>query len=56
MSAAQDLVEVTRDEHCNLVLRQSSWPDGDVEILIHRDHEQQFLDNLCDFLGIRSFP
>jgi hypothetical protein len=54
--AHQNMISVGRDEHGNLVLKQDRWPDDseDATILIHRDYEQQFLDNLCDFLGIGS--
>jgi hypothetical protein len=45
-----------RDEHGDLLIMQDDYPNDDTSIRIHRDYEAQFLDNLCDMLGVQSFP
>jgi hypothetical protein len=52
--AEQASVLARRDEYGNLLLIQREWPDDEVTILVHRDYEMQFLDSLCDLVGIAS--
>ena len=54
--AAQEPITIGRDDNGNLVLTQDRWPDDGACIFINRDYEDAFLDRLCDFLGIPSFP
>jgi hypothetical protein len=53
--AAQDPITVERDNHGNLVLRQSCRSDVEDVIVVRRDYEQQFLDALSQEMGIPSF-
>jgi hypothetical protein len=49
------MITVERDEHGNLVLRQSCRSDEEDVIVVRRDYEQQFLDALTQEMGIQSF-
>jgi hypothetical protein len=52
--AMQRLIEFQIDECGGLTLRQSCWPDEDVEIYINGDYVDTFLDRLTDVLGVPS--
>jgi hypothetical protein len=54
--AQQDMIEIARDHHCNLVIRQDRDYVGEMEVLVNRDYEAQFLDALSHFLGVKRFP
>jgi hypothetical protein len=54
--AAQEPVTASRDERGDLILRQHRWPDADAVIVVNADYEQQFLDALCDLMGVVSMP
>lgn len=36
-------------------IRQRYWPDSDPEIYIERENISEFVDRLCDVIGIPSF-
>jgi hypothetical protein len=42
------------DDTGEWVIKQKNWPDDDGEICINEEHIQDFLDALCDRLGIAS--
>jgi hypothetical protein len=52
LCAPQDGISITFDEDGGATIKQERWPDEDVEITIHRDNVQTFLDKLCDALGV----
>jgi hypothetical protein len=54
LCAPQDGISITFDEDGHATISQERWPDEDVEITIHRDNVQTFLDKLCDALGVPS--
>jgi hypothetical protein len=52
LCAPQDGISITFDEDGGATIRQERWPDEDVEITVHHDNVQTFLDKLCDALGV----
>jgi hypothetical protein len=52
LCAPQDGISITFDEVGGATIKQDRRPDEDVEITIHRDNVQTFLDKLCDALGV----
>lgn len=55
LCARQDAISISFDDDGNATLRQTNWPNEDQEIFISRDCLQNFLDALCDALGIGTF-
>jgi hypothetical protein len=55
LCAPQDAITIIFDDDGNATLRQERWPDEDVEISIHRDNLDTFIDKLTDAFGIPTF-
>jgi hypothetical protein len=43
------------NENGSATIRQQMWPDNSPEIQIQRENLTQFLDGVCDVLGVPSF-
>lgn len=50
----QDQIEIAFDGHGNAEIIQTVWPDENQVIRISRENISNFLDRLCDALGILS--
>ena len=48
-------IEVAFDENGDMRLSQSNWPEEDSVILVSKGNLDQFIDAMCDALGIPSF-
>jgi hypothetical protein len=54
LCASQDKIEIVFDDEGNASITQTRWPDEDQTIVVSRDNLSDFLDRLCDALGVPS--